>query len=353
MVATESRARGPSLAAEGGGFAPILARTTAVHRPITPAAFDCVRFVFVRHGSALVLSTFGEKPVAIGDVIALGANTLCWIEPEDSATLTTLYVDRDYIIDQVFWQYARDLTDRLDAQDFMDELYVDPAQILRLGEHRAGMLMPWLDEMGVLSIDGHIHQRFYRMQALLSAVIDVLVPHVKTSPIRQPSPQRRKAHPGTPRHREFSPLRPEARRAAELMREATQERWTLDLLAEAVHLSGSQLSRVFVEAYGKTPLSYLTMLRAERLARLLRETDLAIEVAMNQVGWSSRGHAARLFRQCVGVTPNRYETSPNAPSGEPDRGMFDSDIGTCAYVRSRTRARAGSPVGTRRVRRCA
>lgn len=53
-------------------------------------------------------------------------------------------------------------------------------------------------------------------------------------------------------------------------------------------------------------MSYLTTLRAEHLARLLRETDLPVEVAMGAVGWRSRGHAARLFRQRVGLTPARY-----------------------------------------------
>lgn len=63
----------------------------------------------------------------------------------------------------------------------------------------------------------------------------------------------------------------------------------------------SQLGRVFVDA-----ITHLTVLRAEHLARLLRETDLPIEQAMREVGWYSRGHAARLFRQAVGVTPARY-----------------------------------------------
>lgn len=41
-----------------------------------------------------------------------------------------------------------------------------------------------------------------------------------------------------------------------------------------VHLSDKQPSRVIADAYGKTPLAYLTMLRAEEMARKLRETDL-------------------------------------------------------------------------------
>ncbi|UAL30426.1 AraC family transcriptional regulator [Nocardioides rotundus] len=287
-------------------FLPVLARTRAIHRPIGPVAYDCVKLIFVRHGSAILLSEFGEKPVTVGDVVMLGASTLCGSEPEGSITVTTLYLDRDYIIDQVFWQHAAFFTDRWQAQDFIDERYSEPAQILRIGEGRAGMLMPWLDELVALSLDGPAPERFYRLQALLFAVLDVITPYVTTTPARQTATQRKTTHPGMPRHRQFTPLRAEAQQAAKLMAEQPARRWTLPELAGAVHLSPSQLGRVFTDAYGKTPMTYLTTLRAEHLARLLRETDLPIEQAMVQVGWHSRGHAARLFRQAVGITPARY-----------------------------------------------
>lgn len=285
---------------------PILARSQSIYAPIPPLAYDCVKLIFVRHGSAVLLSEFGERPIAVGDVVALGANTLCGSEPEGSITVTTLYLDRDYVVDQVFWQHAALLADRLDARDFAEELYSEPAQVLRLGEDRAGMLMPWLDELVALSLDGPSPERFYRMQALLFAVLDVIAPYVKTTPVRRSLTQRRATHPGSPHMRRLVPLRAEARAVVELLRGAPAERWTLGALAEAVHLSPSQLGRVFVDAYGKSPMAYLMTVRAEHLARLLRETELPIETAMRDVGWHSRGHAARLFRQAVGVTPARY-----------------------------------------------
>ncbi|MBP2382482.1 helix-turn-helix transcriptional regulator [Brachybacterium sacelli] len=265
-----------------------------------------MKLIFVRRGSAILLSEFGEKPVSVGDVITLGANTLCGSEPEGSITATTLYLDRDYVIDQVFWQHAALLADRLDAQDFADELYTEPAQILHLGEHRAGMLMPWLDELVSLSLGGPSPERFYRMQALLFAVLDVITPYVRTTPVRRSATQRRTEYPSVLHYRKFAPLRSEARWAVELLRGATDRRWTLQTLADAVHLSPSQLGRMFVDAYGKPPIAYLAAIRAEHLARLLRETDMPIETAMRKVGWHSRGHAARMFRQTVGVTPVRY-----------------------------------------------
>ncbi|WP_238146737.1 helix-turn-helix transcriptional regulator [Ornithinimicrobium murale] len=267
-----------------------------------------MRLIFVRHGSAILLSEFGEKPVAVGDIVALAANTVCGSEPEGSITVTTLYLDRDYVIDQVFWQHAALLTDRWDAQDFADELYSEPAQILHLGEDRAGMLMPWLDELVSLSLDGPSPEKFYRMQALLFAVLDVITPYVKTTPARRSPTQRKANGPGLPRYRYLAPLRAEAHQAAALLRADIARRWTLESLASEVHLSRSRLSAVFVEAYGKTPLAYLNMLRAEAMARLLRDSDATIEAASKQVGWDSRSHAASVFRRSVGVTPSRYRS---------------------------------------------
>lgn len=287
-------------------YQPILARTRTVHRPVGPVAYDCVKLIFVRSGSAILFSEFGQKPATAGDVVLLGANTLCGSEPEGHITVTTIYLDTDYVIDQVFWQHAGLMQDRLDAQGFAETVYSEPAQILRLGEDRAGMLMPWLDELVERSVDGGFNRNFYRMQAVWFSVAHVIAPYINVSPVRISGSQRAHIRPTLPRHRQFAPLRAEARHAAELLHRAPAEHWTLDALAARVHLSPSQLSRVFTDAYGKTPLAYLTMLRAEHLAKSLRETDLPIETAMRQVGWRSRGHAAQQFRKYVGLTPTRY-----------------------------------------------
>jgi AraC-like DNA-binding protein len=79
-------------------------------------------------------------------------------------------------------------------------------------------------------------------------------------------------------------------------------------LANEVHLSRSQVGRLFVEAFGKSPIAYLTMLRTERMAALLRSSDAPIAVIAQEVGWSDPDFAARQFRRRVGVTPSDYRT---------------------------------------------
>lgn len=285
---------------------PIIARTATIHQPMAPAAYDCVKLVVVRDGSALLLSEFGQRFVTVGDVVVLNANVLCGSEPESHITTTTIYLDTDYVIDQVFWQHAWLLHDRLDAERFTNAVYSEPSQVLRLGEDRTGMLMPWLDELVALSIDGGFGSHFHRMQALWFSIADVVMPFLKVTPMRQSRGQRAHARPTLPRCRKFTPARDEAHQTRATLVSDIATNWTLNVLAARVHLSPKQLSRVFTEAYGKTPLAYLTMMRVEEMAHLLRETHLTIDAAARQVGWASRSRANEAFQQCVGMTPSEY-----------------------------------------------
>lgn len=286
--------------------APFVARTATIRRPLGPVAYDYVKVIVVRDGSAFLFSEFGQQIVKPGDVILLGANVLAGSEPEGRITVTTIYLDTDYMLDQVRWQYAAYLEDRLDAQEFAEAIYTEPAQILRLGEGRAGLLMPWLDELVALSVEGDFVRHYLRIQALWFQIAYVIAPFIKVSPVRISPSQRAHVRPTLPRNRRFAPLRADVRRAVTLLRDNPARRWTLENLAAEVHLSPSRLSNVFVEAYGKTPLAFLTMIRAEQLAEYLRETDLTVTAAMQRVGWNSRSHASRLFREYVGLTPGEY-----------------------------------------------
>src|SRR5699024_10651497 len=225
----------------------LLARTGTVHRPIEPLAYDCVRIIVVRDGSAILYSEFGQKPVRLGDVIVLGPNVLCACEPEGHITVTTIYADTDYLIDQAFWQHAAILHDRLDAPVFVKETFTESAQLIRFGEHQTGLLMPWLDELVMLSL-GDENSRFHRMQALWFSVMDRIVPYIKLADHRVSPSQRARTRPVHPRVRRFAPTRCEAVVVRETLENEIAEAWTLSGLAARVHLSEKQSSRVFAES---------------------------------------------------------------------------------------------------------
>lgn len=268
--------------------------------------YDCLKFVFVRSGSAIVFSEFGRQAVSVGDAIMLGPNVLFSNEPEGHVTVTAIYVDTDFALDQFFWQHSAILHDRLDAMGFAEKVYSEPAQILRLGKDRAGLLMPWLDEMVALSIENRFPQRFNRLQALWFEIMDVLAPFIRVSGVRLTPLQHARSRPVLPRSRRFAPLRREALLAREALHGDIAHQWTLRELAEIARLSPQQLARVFADAFGKTPTAYLTMLRVQELARLLRETDLPVAAAGRRVGWSSRSRATAAFTEHIGLSPSRY-----------------------------------------------
>lgn len=100
-----------------------------------------------------------------------------------------------------------------------------------------------------------------------------------------------------------------AHHAARLLVAHPERDWRLAELAALVHLSPSQLGRTFHQHFGTSPMRYLALIRAHRLAQMLRDTDLPIGVAMRHVGWRSRGHAARQFAAIIGVSPSTYRAS--------------------------------------------
>lgn len=251
--------------AQDGGDAdkpsgPIATFTSTHRKAIAPVAHDYVKVVFIRTGSLTLLSEFGECLAVPGDVAILGQSTLCAGEPVGHVTVTTVVLDPDYMIDQVFWQHASVLSDRFHAQRLAENIYAEPTQLLHLGRHRAEVLTPWLDELAALSTEDHPVKNFYRMQALWFSVAHVVTPFVRTTPIRRSSTQRATTWPTQPRLRRLTPLRTEARKIAELLRSEPARRWSISELADAVHLSKSQVGRVFVDAYGKSPIAYLGLL---------------------------------------------------------------------------------------------
>ncbi|OUZ07348.1 hypothetical protein BHE97_17025 [Aeromicrobium sp. PE09-221] len=274
-------------------------------RPVDSRAFDCVKLIFIRSGSAVLFSEFGEKPVRANDVVVLAPNTMCGSHPEGAITTTTIYADLDYLIDQAFWQHSAFLTDRHHAREFIARKFPDPARIIRFGSERMCAVSPWLDQLVDLSVAGASADQFFQMQANLAAVLNALSPFFRPGG-PEPKQEASWSRPSLPRARRFRPVRREASNIRKLLEEEPSLRWSLNQLAAAVHLSPSQAHRVFLDAYGKTPLAYQALLRIQKMADLLRSSDLSVQEIANAVGWRDRSHAARMFRRLVGASPHRY-----------------------------------------------
>jgi AraC-like DNA-binding protein len=84
------------------------------------------------------------------------------------------------------------------------------------------------------------------------------------------------------------------------------ERWTLQLLARAAHVSRATLARRFVETVGEPPLAYLARWRMQLAAQRLKHTNDTIDTIARDVGYTSEFAFNRAFARHRGEPPGRY-----------------------------------------------
>lgn len=283
---------------------PVSARTDTFVSPVKRRAFSLVRFLFVRHGSAIISGPHGRQIVTAGDVLVLAPDTLLGGRPEGAVTITTVFADLDYLLDQAYWQYSGLVADVFHVAEILTSRFTDAMRVLTPGEARMGLLSPWLDGLVEWTIDGPPVRGFFRMQAHLASILDVIAPFFSLDQAEFETVTR--PVPLAPARQQYRPTRSEARQMRELLEMSMFEQWPLARLAASVHLSPAQAHRVFLDAYGMTPLAWQSRLRVKEMAKLLRTTDQAIADIVSQVGWRDRGHAALMFRRATGVTPRAY-----------------------------------------------
>lgn len=72
-----------------------------------------------------------------------------------------------------------------------------------------------------------------------------------------------------------------------------------------------------------SPLRYLTILRVQQMARLLRTTDMTMRQICPLVGWKNSTHPPHHFRRYMGVSPSAYRRygPPTASRNGPGIGV--------------------------------
>jgi transcriptional regulator GlxA family with amidase domain len=91
-----------------------------------------------------------------------------------------------------------------------------------------------------------------------------------------------------------------------VLRSRLAEPWSLDVLADEVHLSRSQLVRAFDATVRLSPMAYLRRARVQEMARLLDSTDMSVAAAARAVGWVDANYAGRCFHVHYGMSPTRF-----------------------------------------------
>ncbi|MEE6257192.1 AraC family transcriptional regulator [Plantactinospora sonchi] len=85
--------------------------------------------------------------------------------------------------------------------------------------------------------------------------------------------------------------------------------WTVATLAAEAGLSRAPFARRFAALLGQPPLTYLTWWRMTLAARLLRESDVPLNVVAARVGYRSEFAFGTAFKRRYGTAPGRYRRS--------------------------------------------
>jgi AraC family transcriptional regulator len=80
----------------------------------------------------------------------------------------------------------------------------------------------------------------------------------------------------------------------------------LNTIAAQASLSPYYFTRQFTAMIGMPPYRYLIMLRIQRAAMLLRESDLTVTQILHRVGFHSPSHFTTTFRRHMGMSPTAY-----------------------------------------------
>ncbi|NQX60026.1 response regulator [Paenibacillus qinlingensis] len=101
--------------------------------------------------------------------------------------------------------------------------------------------------------------------------------------------------------------RPEIRLVMKIIREKISQPLSLSSVAEQVGFSSPYLSRLFSEEVGESFNDYVTRLRMEKAAFLLKNMNLKVYEVAEQVGIPSYRYFSIVFRNWMGVTPLEFK----------------------------------------------
>lgn len=97
--------------------------------------------------------------------------------------------------------------------------------------------------------------------------------------------------------------------AREILRESAAAHSSISALGKQLGVHPVHLARVFRSHYGCSPSDYVRMVRVERAAAALSQTDASLSSIALNAGYADQSHFTRAFRRALGVTPARYRES--------------------------------------------
>ncbi|WP_223629001.1 helix-turn-helix domain-containing protein [Microbacterium sp. EST19A] len=265
-----------------------------ISRTVSAHAHEFALVSVVMSGRGLQVTEAGTTELSMGVISVLAPGTWHGYAPQPSLEVANVYISRELLGHELFWLSRLPKIGPLLAPEVQRD-----ASLTFQGTSR------------FLRVARSSFERFRNSEgsflSQVSALLELLAA-VEPSLSREPIGSRPAQ---TTESAMASVHRPTVARAISLLHAELERTWRLADLAAEVSLSPSQLVRVFKADTGQSPLSHLQQLRVERLAYLLRTTDLPVATAARLVGWHDGSFAARRFKSSWGIAPGEYRRRYN------------------------------------------
>lgn len=82
--------------------------------------------------------------------------------------------------------------------------------------------------------------------------------------------------------------------------------YTVESMADIAAMSRSAFAEHFADAFGRSPMNFVNHVRMQRAAEMLAVGTSSIDEIARRVGYSSRSHFSRAFKDHSGLPPNAF-----------------------------------------------
>lgn len=116
-----------------------------------------------------------------------------------------------------------------------------------------------------------------------------------------------KTSPKSPTSRRTGEMREELLKLRALLQESCYESWSLEKMAEKVHLSCSRFSVLYRQTFRTSPISDLLHMRIELAKYYLGMMQMNVDDVAESCGFASIYYFHRQFKKIVGMTPRTFQ----------------------------------------------
>lgn len=95
-------------------------------------------------------------------------------------------------------------------------------------------------------------------------------------------------------------------RVVDTVLEAPGAYYTVESLAEIAVMNRSAFTEHFTASFGRSPMSFVNHVRMQHAGQLLEVGNMSIDMIARTVGYSSRSHFSRAFKDHSGQPPNTF-----------------------------------------------